>query len=210
MTTEKAVFTEIANNSSWGSKESISGPGSALSSTAKLRAELPVILSQLRIKKLIDAPCGDRNWIKHLEYEFDLYIGVDIVETLVERARAEDTRPGYFFQAGNIATDILPKADAIFCRDCLVHLPFRMIWDSILRFKIAGFDYLITTTFPGHKENWDGRAGGWRPLNLQAAPFCFPKPLHLLGERHPNPADPFNDKSLAVWALSDLPEAAPA
>ena len=82
MRTDKSVFTDIVDKSVWGSKESVSGPGSALVSTAKLRAELPAILSELRIKKLVDAPCGDRNWIKHLEYDFDLYIGVDIVEQL--------------------------------------------------------------------------------------------------------------------------------
>jgi glycosyltransferase involved in cell wall biosynthesis len=198
------TFSRIYREKGFGGSESVSGPGSSLASTAKLRAELPEILRSQGIKRMIDAPCGDMNWMRGLEYKFDFFIGVDVVPDLIERLRTQLSSEEFHFQVGDICQQILPEADAIFCRDCFVHLPFSRILDAIRLFKISGAKYLLTTTFPD-RENFDISTGDWRPLNLQAEPFLWPTPIGLIKENRPEDSDPWTrNKSIGVWALESL------
>jgi hypothetical protein len=52
-----AVFDHFYRTNAWGMEESVSGPGSTLSYTAKLRAELPRLVHALGVRTLLDAPC---------------------------------------------------------------------------------------------------------------------------------------------------------
>ena len=197
----KEVFGEIFSKNKWGGSESRSGPGSTISQTELLRQRLPVALSRLRIRSIDDAPCGDMNWMKHLDYSFESFIGIDIVHDIIDSLRQQGFPRNYNFQYGDIVTDILPRADAIFCRDCLVHLPFNQIEEASRLWRLAGFRYAFVTTFPERTENIDCHVGEWRPLNMQAAPFNWPEPIFTIPERSPNPADKYADKSIGVWAL---------
>ncbi len=195
-----SVFHTIANQNLWGSKESLSGPGSTLDSTVSLRSALPGILLDLGIRTLVDAPCGDMNWMRHLQYSFEKFIGVDIVPSVIEMLRKQAFPVSHHFQVGNIATDILPAADAVLCRDCLVHLPFSAIQAAARLWKLAGFKYVLATTFPDKMSNEDIAPGGWRPLNMRAAPFLWSEPVMLLIDNDGVGA-PDDDKSLGVWRL---------
>jgi hypothetical protein len=105
------VFRKIWRRNSW-----LRGIGvrSGLDRGAdrELRCRLPAVLSQLGIRTLVDAPCGDMNWMRHLDYPFERFIGIDIPPALIDGLRAQRFPPTYHFQVGNIATDILPRADA--------------------------------------------------------------------------------------------------
>src|SRR5215204_2321496 len=57
------VFNQIYHRNHWGSLESVSGPGSELATTAEVRQGLSTLLTDLSIKSMLDAPCGDFNWI---------------------------------------------------------------------------------------------------------------------------------------------------
>jgi hypothetical protein len=195
-----SIFTHIARGNGWGSSESISGPGSTVSATATLRRHLPDVLARLNIRMLVDAPCGDLNWMRHLGYAFEKYIGIDLVPSLIEKLKSEAFPKGYHFQVGNIVTDVLPAADAILCRDCLVHLPFKAIHEAMRLWRLAGFRYVLATTFTDHATNEDCQPGGWRPLNLQAVPFLWPSPDAVIPDND-GLAPPYNDKALGVWAL---------
>jgi hypothetical protein len=63
--------------------------------------------------------------MRRLDYPFERFIGIDILPALIDGLRAQRFPPTYHFQVGNIATDILSRADAVFSRDFLVHLPSR-------------------------------------------------------------------------------------
>jgi hypothetical protein len=192
------VFRKIWRRNSWGSAESASGQGSTTARTELLRRRLPAVLSELGMRSRVDAPCGDMNWMRLLDYRFERFIGVDILPELIDGLRAQDFPPTHHFQVANIATDILPRADAVFSRDFLVHLPFAEIEQVIARWRIAGFRYVFATTFVGWPENRDCRLGGWRPLDMQAPPFNGPPPL-AVPEREPTPADPYRHKSMGAW-----------
>ena len=191
------IFNEVYRNRTWATGESVSGPGSTLDMTVTLRAQLATIFGKLGIRSIVDAPCGDMTWMRKMDYQFDKYIGVDVVPDLISVLNGEKFPENYHFQVGNITTDILPVADAILCRDCLVHLPFVAAVEVRRLWKLADFRFVFTTTFPGRPQNVDCAVGHWRPLNMELSPFGWPEPLLVLSEGHPAP---FEDKSIGVWA----------
>jgi len=193
-----SVFHSIIERKAWGSDESVSGHGSTVAATAILRRRLADVFARLRIKSLVDAPCGDMNWMRHLEYELDHYIGIDLVPTLIEELKKQTFSSNYDFRVGNIATHVLPTADALFCRDCLVHLPFSVIHEALRSWKMTGFKFIFVTTFPTRRSNSDCMVGDWRPLNMEISPCKWPKPLMILNENYD---PPFRDKSVGVWTL---------
>src|SRR5215813_2958899 len=77
------TFTSIYHDNSWGDAESVSGPGSSIRETARLRNELPTLLKEIGAKSMLDAPCGDVNWLNRVQLPLDQYIGADIVADLV-------------------------------------------------------------------------------------------------------------------------------
>lgn len=199
-TNSEAVFTERFARGGWG-RESKSGPGSSLARTKSIRSALPETLRRLEIKRMVDAPCGDMNWMRHLRYQFSLFIGVDVVRELVMSLRAQFDPQIFHFQTGDISKDILPFADAILCRDCFVHLPFAKIRAAVELFKKSGARFLLTTTFT-EQQNRDCAIGGWRPLNLETEPFNWPEPISLITE---DEEGRWRDKSLGIWPMSSIP-----
>src|SRR4030042_5762513 len=77
-------FNEIYENNLFEGDNSISGKGSNLDQTIVLRKELVPLLRKLNIKKFLDVPCGDFNWMQHIDFGDIEYIGGDVVEKLVE------------------------------------------------------------------------------------------------------------------------------
>ncbi len=201
----ESVFSEIYENKIWLSGESASGFGSDLDHTAAVRKALPVLLKQIGARTMIDAPCGDFNWMKEVKLELDRYIGIDIVPALISRNQQQYGDSGREFRALNIASDPLPAADVIFCRDCLVHLPNADITKAIINFKKSGSVYLLTTTFTAPRKNRDVFTSEWRPLNLESPPWNFPKPLMIIDEENTRSGGRYRDNVLALWRLSDLP-----
>lgn len=198
------VFTEIHDRNTWGSDESSSGPGSTLEQTAALRAALPALLERHGVKTLLDLPCGDFHWLREVQLPVDAYVGADIVEALVEANQARYGGPGRTFLRLNLLEDELPPADAILCRDCLVHLSYRDIRRALANIVRSGAALLLTTTFPGYAPNADIITGRWRPLDLEAAPFDLPPPVQLIDEANTEEGGIFNRKRLGVWRIEDI------
>ncbi|HEU5294658.1 MAG TPA: class I SAM-dependent methyltransferase [Burkholderiaceae bacterium] len=198
-------FERIHAINLWGAASSSSGLGSEQTAVSALSAGLPTLLRELSVSSLLDAPCGDAQWINRLGLELD-YTGVDIVPEIVrslqQRAAAREIA-GRYLQA-DITTDPLPRADAVLCRDCLVHLSFAHIERAVRNLRRSGATWLITTTFSALRSNHDCEDGDWRPLNLCRPPFGWPAPAALLDERCDEAGGGYRDKSLGVWRLDSL------
>ncbi len=190
----------------WGAASSVSGLGSESGATAQLRQELPGFLRRLGIASILDAPCGDGDWISDLTPAL-AYTGVDIVPDLVIslRERAERERTDRVYMLADITRDPLPRADAVLCRDCLVHLSFSNIRSTVSNFRCSGSQWLVTTTFPDLSANFDCEDGDWRALNFELSPFCWGSPVSLLVEGCTEGHGGWADKSLAAWRIADLP-----
>ena len=105
----------------------------------------------------------------------------------------------------DITRDPLPRADAILCRDCLVHLSFENIAAALANFARSGSPWLVTTTFPELKANKDCEDGDWRALNFELAPFNWAPPAELLVEGCTEAEGGWADKSLGAWRIEKLP-----
>lgn len=193
----KIIFTRIYQNNTWADPESVSGRGSTLGRTESLRRALPQLLHDVQAKSLLDAGCGDFNWMQHVDLHGIKYIGIEVVEELVARNERAHAAAGRSFYNLDITNDLLPTVDVILCRDCFIHLSFKHIHAAVANFKKSKSTFLLATTHAGVAENRDIRSGDWRSINLQLPPFNFPSSVCLLEEDA-------EGKYLAMWRLADL------
>lgn len=203
MKNTKEVFNYIYEKNTWGSSESLSGPGSTLAVTHRIIDELPSILSYYKIHSFLDIPCGDFNWMKTLDLTGVDYIGGDIVNDLINKNKQYE-RDGVRFKQLDLLSSKLPSVDLIFVRDCLVHLPFVQIRSALRNIMRSDAKWLMTTTFPGHYLNHNISIGQWRPINLETAPFFLPSPKRYLFEDCPQSGNRYRDKSLGLWKIESI------
>jgi SAM-dependent methyltransferase len=202
---QRSTFTAIFQANAWGNTESVSGPGSTLSRGADFQQDLMDLLSGRNIRSVLDAPCGDFNWMRNVLERRDLiYTGVDIVEALIARNSSLHRTANRRFLCTDMTRADLPAADLIICRDGLVHLSFTDARAAIRNFRRSGSRFVLATTFVDRSQNSDVPTGGWRVLNLARAPFHFPAPLALIDERCTHSAGIYRDKRLGLWELASL------
>lgn len=199
----EAVFAKAYRTRAWESEESHSGVGSEMGASANLRAWLPDLFRTLQVKSLLDAPCGDWNWMRTVDLKGIAYTGVDVVSDVVAANTmafaAETVR---FVQADLTKAHDLPRADLVLCRHCWAHLSWEDAAAMLENFRRSGSTYLLTTHAPSQTENLNRHTGlGWRDLNLTLHPFSFPPPIE---QRHDH--YDFEDGHIALWRIADLPK----
>jgi len=202
----KDAFTYIYHHKDvWEGTESASGIGSTLIATETLRCVLPAIIKALEVQVLLDAGCGDLNWIKRIPFDVACYIGVDIVDELIKVNTEKYNGDWIKFQCLDITKDELPYADLILCRDCLQHLSFEDIKAAINNFKRSGAKYLLATTYVNLHENiHDIQSGCFHLVNLMKKPFNFPEPIFSFDELSAEPEMIRWRKRMCVWNLSEI------
>lgn len=136
---------------SGGFPETVSGGGSTIKNTQDVRKFLPEVIEQYGIQSMFDAPCGDRNWIKTLDFD-DLgctYQGGEIVAEIVSDIDMESVT------VFDIRSDDPPKVDLWFCRDCLFHLSESDIRQAIqnMVFDNQNFKYCMITSHINNETN---------------------------------------------------------
>lgn len=198
----EALFTLIHQKKLWGAHESVSGPGSTMKATQAIRNELPILLNQYHIASILDVPCGDFNWMRHVDLRQINYTGGEIVKALVDENNVLFGNQNRKFILLDIVKDKLPETDLILCRDCLVHLNNKDVGKALQNIKSSGSKFFLTTTFPNQKENIKPGKDHWRPINLQKKPFNLPPPVLLIREVEKDHR--YSDKSLGLWYIKDL------
>lgn len=201
--TTAQVFHDIFRHNGWSGDESVSGLGSSLAQTQVLIDALPQLFEKYRVRTLLDIPCGDFHWMKHVDLRSVSYVGADIVADMVTRNRRYES-DSVRFRPMDVIRDDLPKVDMIFCRDCLVHFSYRDLKLALANICRSGSTYLLTTTFPERERNKDIATGEWRPLNLCKSPVELPPPLELINEKCTEAGGIFSDKSMGLWKIDDL------
>ena len=165
-----------ANKWPSGKPETISGTGSMLKHTVSIRNSLPEIFSQYNIRSFFDAPCGDGNWIKSVDFGNTLYSGGDVSADVCKH----NTMPN--IQTFDIRSDTPPDVDMWFCRDCLYHMSISDIQASIRNMRSGNIRYFLLTTHLQkhlhHPRNTDIATGGFRILILKEHDyFGLPQPI---------------------------------
>ena len=200
------AFADIYAAKLWGDGESASGPGSGVARASLFRADFEALLQELSVQSLLDAGCGDFNWLPTFDLPGLTIIGVDIVPEVISFNRLR--HPTFRFEVADAVTDPLPKCDLILCRDGLVHLSNIEILKALVNFRRSGAKWLLTNTFVGREENPDIQTGEWRPLNLCFPPFALPAPFRVIDECCLGYDGAYRDKRLALWPCHQLPSRA--
>jgi SAM-dependent methyltransferase len=180
----------------WKAKDTSSGPGSTIDHTKNIREQLPAILQSVKATSLLDAPCGDLNWMQQVILGSIQYTGADIVDKLITQNKVKF--PEKRFIVADITKDPLPYADMVLCRDCFIHLPNRMILAAISNFKKARINYMLTNTYNFIEDNKDIKPGQFRMINLLLPPFSLPSPETVIEEDY---TSGYPDKKLGLWKL---------
>ena len=198
----KKLFTLAYDRSSWRSPESRSGSGSTIHRTMLIRPFIASLIKDLNIKTLLDAPCGDFNWMKEINLLGINYIGVDIVDELIQENISRYATPQRQFFSYDILHHPLPQVDIILCRDCTQHLPDNGVRALINNIKKSKSRYLLTSNYPHVEKNKDiediYNASRATFRDLRKPPFNFPEPIVLFPEG-------FENKTLCLWQIENLP-----
>ena len=172
------AFDTIYEQNRWGSIESRSGRGSTLAYTGPLRSSLTRYLTQLKVEVLLDAPCGDYNWMRHVRLPTGArYIGGDIVAPLIDDLQRTHGDAHHSFHQMDIVEGPLPTADLWICRDVLFHLSNADILRVLENFAASSIPYMLTSNYAFVKRNEDIKSGGFRFINLRQPPFELPRSL---------------------------------
>lgn len=202
-------FSQIYKTNYWGSAESKSGPGSTVQYTENLRKHLPGLFEKFKIESVLDAPCGDFNWMKLVVAECPLdYTGGDIVRELVETNNEKYRTDRVRFVHLNIIKDPLPQAQLMICRDCLFHFSFADTRLFLENFVKSDIEYLLTTSHLNTQGfvNQDIPMGSFRMIDLFLAPYNFDnQPLARIDDFvHPQPG-----REMCLWSKAQIEKTLP-
>jgi hypothetical protein len=106
----KEIFTDLYYEPV-RDQEMISGPGSDREQTAVIAREIPKLLAELQVRSMLDAPCGDFYWMRHVTLPVTRYVGVDIVDDLITRHRAAFANEKREFHCLDLSEDPLPQTE---------------------------------------------------------------------------------------------------
>jgi hypothetical protein len=165
-----------ANRWYGGNDETPCGHGSTLASTEEIRAALPGLLKEYGITSVVDAGCGDLNWVKEVDWTGISYTGVDLMQWGdIPEGFGEIIRM-------DITTQKVWACDLIICRDVLIHLPTSDILRTLALFRLSGSSLLLTTSYPGAPTTRELPCG-YCPVDLENVPFSMGEPLEKIPER---------------------------
>lgn len=160
------IFTSIYLRNHWMSpdnSESKSGHGSILKNTRNISSELPKIIDQYNITSMLDAGCGDWNWMRHLNLNCS-YVGAEIVEPLIEFLDRKFSSKDVKFIHSDVMIDKMDYYDLVMARDVLVHLPDIGIMKFLENYLTSESKYLMVSHCSVGKT-FDIEAGNLRYIN---------------------------------------------
>jgi hypothetical protein len=208
----KEAFDRHYKENLFKGKESKSGPGSDPDQTKILKEEIVKLCKHLGVKRLLDAPCGDCNWMKDIwgNLNLEMYIGMDIVEELINSNKNSfGSENKIFYWCDLVETKTIPSADLMLCRDCLVHLSFVSSIQVLKNMVNSDINYFLLTTFSKpdrHNYNWEDGTN-WYPITLTDHPFYLPEPKVLINEGCTEYHNEYTDKCLGLWTREEIKQA---
>ena len=180
----KAAMEQIYGQHLWGGDRQTfySGDGSHNPNLVK-----PYITAVSQFLKSFDTPltvcdlgCGDFNVGKQLVPFTKKYIGVDIVQNLIDHNQNTFASENICFQCLDIAQDELPQADCAILRQVLQHVSNNEV-KQVVR-KLNNYKYIILTEhLPGGKfiPNLDIISGQGIRLKRQSGVDLLAPPFSL-------------------------------
>lgn len=175
------VFSKIYKEDLWHGG---SGAGSKLENVKEYVDILQKYIDKPEVKTVLDLGCGDWQFSKFLDLSSVSYLGVDVVESVVESNSTSYSASNIKFISRDITTYELPKVDLIICKDVLQHLCNKDVVTTLVKIITSSKFSLITNDFnPENTENKDIDNGNYRCLDLTLSPFYLDVVTVLESER---------------------------
>jgi 2-polyprenyl-3-methyl-5-hydroxy-6-metoxy-1,4-benzoquinol methylase len=163
------VFSKIYKEDLWHGG---SGAGSKLENVKEYIDILQKYIDKPEVKTVLDLGCGDWQFSKFLDLSSVSYLGVDVVESVIESNSTSYSASNIKFISRDITTYEVPKADLIICKDVLQHLSNKDVVTILVKIITSSKFSLITNDFmPENTENKDINNGDYRSLDLTLSPF---------------------------------------
>ena len=177
----RKVFSKIYKEGLWNEG---SGDGSKIENVEEYVDILQKYIDKPEIKTVIDLGCGDWQFSKFLDLSSVSYLGVDVVESVIESISTSYSASNIKFISRDITTYEIPKADLIICKDVLQHLCNKDVVTILVKIITSSKFSLITNDFnPENTENKDIDNGDYRCLDLTLSPFYLDVVTILESER---------------------------
>ena len=175
------VFSKIYKEDLWHGG---SGAGSKLENVKEYVEILQKYIDKSEVKTVLDLGCGDWQFSKFLDLSSVSYLGVDVVESIIESNSTSYSASNIKFISRDITTYEVPKADLIICKDVLQHLCNKDVVTILVKIITSSKFSLITNDFkPENTENKDIDNGDYRCLDLTLSPFYLDVVTVLESER---------------------------
>jgi 2-polyprenyl-3-methyl-5-hydroxy-6-metoxy-1,4-benzoquinol methylase len=175
------VFSKIYKEDLWHGG---SGVGSKLENVKEYIDILQKYIDKPEVKTVLDLGCGDWQFSKFLDLSSVSYLGVDVVESVVESNSTSYSASNIKFISRDITTYEIPKSDLIICKDVLQHLSNKNIVTILIKIITSSKFSLITNDFnPENADNRDINNGEYRCLDLTLSPFYLDVVTVLESER---------------------------
>jgi len=168
---ETSVFDKIYASDAWNGG---SGPGSFIENSFAYVGFLTYFLKKNKIKKVLDIGCGDWQAMRYVDLATIDYVGVDVVDKVIEGLSKEFSSPNIEFLVGDATNIDFFDQELVLCKDVFMHLPNKYIND-ICDKVLTNCKYFITTNdvLQQELENMDCEIGGYRAIDLSKQPFCY-------------------------------------
>lgn len=171
-----AVFSDIYARGEWGKDANGKGTSGSGSSpeNAKIYVEfLRDFLQKNHIQSVVDLGCGDWQFSRLINWDGIQYIGLDVVQEVIEKNTKEFSSSNISFRKSEDARSDLPQADLLICKDVLQHLTYKDISTITAQFNKYRYCLITNDVDPLTLtcENKDIPRGHYRVLDLTKTPF---------------------------------------
>lgn len=182
------VFSKIYAEGRWGGGDRpyFSGPGSHTADVVVPYVEAVArYIHEHNAKTIVDIGCGDFSVGTELLKRCPEvnYIGIDVVEDLIEFNNANFGTDKVRFICGDASNANLPPGDACLIRQVLQHLSNDTILQVMQNVNSSYEHVIVTEHFPAHTRapNLDKRTGGDTRVGLGSAVYLDRPPFSLNG-----------------------------
>lgn len=169
MTDFKKAFTFIYDNKIWGEG---SGGGSSLQNNGDYIDFLHEFLVKNKIKSVVDFGCGDWQFSRHVNWCGANYIGVDAVQSVVDRNNRLFSIEGVSFHCFDNVNELGAGYDLLLIKDVFQHWKDEDIIKFLEDNIHIGYKYILcTNTINGSWQHETQKDVLTRPISATIKPL---------------------------------------
>jgi len=172
MNDDYEVFSRIYRDNVWGNG---SGWGSSIEFAQAYVNFINEFLQSNEIKSVLDIGCGDWQFSRFIEWGKVRYVGIDVVEGVIEENKKTFLKPGVEFLRCSAEDMDMSQFELILIKDVLQHLPSERVHAVIDRVCLSGCRFCLITNDVAEtpSRNADIEIGGHRDLDVSLPPFSM-------------------------------------